>query len=221
MKPLNMYAENGGKIEAMPVPALGYPNASRLLYFRRVLDQVAHLQGDIVECGVGKGSSIAMFSYLVKEDREQRHIWGFDSFEGFPEPSEHDKSIRNPQKGEWNETSLPGVLAMLEEAGLDEYWINTQVTLVQGFLEDSLHKYRVRDIAVLHLDVDLYDSYKVALDTLYPRVIEGGVVMFDEYMATREHLKFPGAQKAIDEYMGDRINEIKRDEFTGKFYLIK
>lgn len=45
--------------------------------------------------------------------------------------------------------------------------------------------------------------------------------MFDEYMGTGEHLNFPGAQRAIDEYLGDRKSWIARDRISGKFYMVK
>jgi hypothetical protein len=194
---------------------------ARLLYFKRVYDLVSDIEGDIVECGVGPGHSLMSFAFLVKDELKGRKLWGFDSFEGFPEPSEEDRSTRNPKKGDWGGTSIADVLTLLSEAGLDSHFINTQVTLVQGFFQQSLLKYRGRSIALLHIDVDLYQSYLTVLESLYPRVAEGGVVLFDEYLATMDHLKFPGAQKAIDEYFGGAVSSIRRDRMTGKYYLIK
>lgn len=194
---------------------------ARLLYFKRMLEMVKGISGDIVECGVGRGEGLLMFAFLVKDEIKGKKLWGFDSFEGFPEPSEQDKSIRNLKKGELADTSIYDVLNLLINSGLDKEFVRSQITLVKGFFNESLTKYTGSSIALLHLDVDIYDSYLTTLKELYPKVEQGGVVLFDEYMATDEHLHFPGAQKAINEYFGDNKSLISRDKITGKYYLIK
>ncbi|MBT5638701.1 MAG: hypothetical protein HOJ16_09105 [Candidatus Peribacter sp.] len=202
-------------------PCVSYNNIIKTLYLQRMLAHVQDIPGDVVECGVGKGESLLIFTSLLQATGSKKHVWGFDSFEGFPEPSKEDDSIRNPKKGEWSDTSLTGVLGMLREAGFSPLDLRKNVTLVQGFFNESLSKYRGDTIALLHVDVDLYQSYIDVLSALYPKVIKGGVVMFDEYMSTGDQLRFPGAQKAIDEYFGDRVSWIQRDEGMGKYYLIK
>jgi hypothetical protein len=44
--------------------------------------------------------------------------------------------------------------------------------------------------------------------------------MFDEYMGTREHAYFRGAQSAIDEFLGERRSRMQRDPGTGKYYFV-
>ncbi|KHE92970.1 MAG: TylF/MycF family methyltransferase [Candidatus Scalindua rubra] len=191
------------------------------LYFKRVFDLIKGIDGDIVECGVWKGVSLLMFSFLVRDEMKGRKLWGFDSFEGFPEPSIQDKSERDLKKGEYGNTSINEIKNLLIKSGLDEGFVRSQITLVKGFFNESLVKYTGSSIALLNLDVDLYDSYLTTLRELYPKVARGGVILFDEYMGTDEHLKFPGAQKAIDEYFGENRSLISRDKVIGKYYLIK
>lgn len=194
---------------------------TRFLYFKRLFDVVREIDGDIVECGVGHGSSLLMLAFLVKEEMKGRKVWGFDSFEGFPEPSEHDQSPRDPKAGELGGASVYAVLDLLIRSGLDREFVESQVTLIKGYFDESLPKYRGSSISLLRLDVDLHDSYAVALRELYPKVARGGIVMFDEYMGTTEHLHFPGAQKAIDEYFEPKKCRMQRDRVTGKYYVIK
>lgn len=200
---------------------LTYKNASRLLYFSRLFQHIKDIKGDVVECGVGRGRSLLLFSYLVKDEMCGRKIWGFDSFEGFPEPTDNDESERKSHKGEWNDVSIQKVLNFLSRGGVDSEFIKSQITLIKGYFNESVHKYRGEGIALLHLDGDLYESYKDPLKTLFPKVVPGGIVMFDEYLNTTEHLKFPGGQKAIDEYFGNEVSHFKRDAGTGKYYYIK
>ncbi len=206
---------------AIPLPDFNLSNAARLMYQERLYKIARQHPGDIIECGVGLGTTLLFWSYLVSQDGSRRKIWGFDSFEGFPEPSVEDTSPRNPKKGEWAQADLRGVNLLLKNSGLGGEWVRANVTLVKGFFEDSLPKYTGGDIALLHIDADLYQSYKTTLEALYDLVVAGGVIAFDEYMGSLEHYSFPGASKAIDEFFAGKNQTILRDRTFGKYYLIK
>jgi hypothetical protein len=205
----------------LSAPLFNVRMGSQFLYQKRLFDQIRSLEGDIVECGVGHGKSFLSWCILCIDEGAHRKIWGFDSFEGFPAPTIEDRSPRNPQQGEWQGTSLAAMTSMLVNSGLSREWFFSNVTLVTGFFEESLPKYTGKNIALLHLDVDLYGSYKTALECLYPLVCSGGVIAFDEYMGTNEHYKFPGAKKAIDEFFANRPIKLQRDQVWGKYYIVK
>ena len=71
---------------------------------------------------------------------------------------------------------------------------------------------------MLHLDCDLYKSYKESLEFMYPKVVQNGIIVFDEYL---DQKNFPGAIKAIDDFFGQKIQDIQKCDITGKYYLIK
>src|SRR5947209_8100954 len=64
----------------------------RLMYFHRLLEEVSAVRGDLVECGVADGSSLAMLLSLMRAMGQVRFTWGFDSWEGFPAPTDADLS---------------------------------------------------------------------------------------------------------------------------------
>ena len=194
---------------------MDYPTIAKFSYYRRIFDMIKDIDGDIVECGVAAGNSLLLFAFLAKEEMKGRKIWGFDSFEGFPAPSKQDNSMRNPQRGQYGDTSIQVVRQLLINSGLDKEFVTSQITLVKGFFNTG------DSIALLHLDVDLYDSYLTSLKELYPKVAIGGAVLFDEYLNGFEQLFWPGAQEAIDEYFKDEKSVILRDKIKGKYYLIK
>ena len=179
------------------------------------------MNGDVVECGVGRGVTLLMWATLCHEEKGERRIWGFDSFEGFPDPTAEDDSERKPQKGEWNVGTIRDMHKMLVNAGFADLWLRTRVTLVKGFFKESLAKYTGDKIALLHIDADLYQSYKTVLEELYDKVQPGGVIAFDEYMGSFEHHGFPGAKKAVDEFFADKDVTIQRDETFGKYFVVK
>ncbi len=204
-----------------PLSPMSYGTLARFLYFKRLYDKIAGLEGHVVECGVGKGRSLLLLSTLVSEEGKRRHIWGFDSFEGFPEPSEQDDSPRQPQKGDWSNTSIARVMTYLKNSDVDPRFVDSQITLIKGFFNETLMQYRDEPIAFLHLDCDLYDSYKDSLTLLYDKVVPGGVICFDEYMKTGQLVAFPGAARAIDEFFGARRGAIERDAASGQYFYIK
>jgi hypothetical protein len=73
-------------------------------------------------------------------------------------------------------------------------------------------------IALLHLDCDLYESYKLALETFYDKVQPDGVIMFDEYADER----WPGARKAIDEFFVHKPEAVQAHaKCDWKYYATK
>jgi hypothetical protein len=188
------------------------------LYFKEMYDLIENVEGDVVECGVGYGDSLYKLSCLAYFESKGRKIYGFDSFEGFPEPSDEDRSPRNPRKGEWKVSTEKTIYRNLE-TGIDRDFVQNNVKLVKGFFDESLHKYGGGKIALLHLDVDLYRSYKVTLEYFWPKVAQGGIVLFDEYK--NELSTFPGATKAIDEFFGDLASQIQFDARVNRYYILK
>lgn len=190
-------------------------------YFSQRFAEIRNINGDVIECGVGVGHS--MLALLVNAHREGkgRTVWGFDSFEGFPEPSIEDTSARNPKKGEWKNITpsvLEDILFRRCQVPADQ---KKRLRLVAGFFDATLPKAQIGPIALLHLDVDLYASYKTCLEELYSKVVPGGLILFDEYKQGNVQEVFPGAAKAIDEFLADKPEKPQLDPIANKYYLRK
>ena len=108
----------------------------------------------------------------------------------------------------------------IEEAKKVKEKANVPVEVVKGYFEDTIKDYNGGPIAVLHIDCDLYQSYKTVLETLYDKVVTGGLIMFDEY---GEGEKWPGGVQAVNEFFEDKNVEFFRYQFPefGKFCMIK
>lgn len=193
-----------------------YESLVKIFYFKDLYDKIKNIEGAVVECGIAYGGSFIILGALVKDEGKGRKIYGFDSFEGFPEPTTKDKSeYRIIRKGEYNDASEEKIKKLFEMLDLEE------PTLIKGFLEETAQSFKnqIDKIAFLHIDTDLYSAYKVTLKELFGKVTIGGIVLFDEY----NEPKFPGATKAVDEFFANTNYQLQKFKFidTYKYYVIK
>lgn len=210
---------------------LNLGSAGSIIYWLKFFEMAKDVPGDIVECGVGGGRSlliIAAINYLLtKKGGGQRHIFGYDSFEGFPEPTIEDKSLRNPKKGNWSHSpsgkykySKKFIKLVLKQGGIPLNKIS--LTLTKGFFSNSLKKHPQKPIAILHIDGDLYQSYRAALENLFNKVSKNGVIIFDDFTKEEEEKeeKFPGARLAVKEFLGNEYRNLK-SSIKGTCFFIK
>jgi hypothetical protein len=104
--------------------------------------------------------------------------------------------------------------------GVTDEEIARTVTLVPGLFSETLPHHK-KPIALLHVDVDLYQSYADCLVNLWPRVEAGGIVAFDEY---GEPDTWPGARRAVDEFLAEHSLDpaaLHHDEVSDKWWMVK
>jgi tetratricopeptide (TPR) repeat protein len=143
--------------------------------------KAASLKGLVLEFGVRYGASIRQIASIADQD-----IHGFDSFQGLPE------SWHNEPKGSY---STHGVIPIVPE----------NVRLYAGWFEDTLPAFLKEHRAparLINIDCDVYSSTKTVLDYLAERIIEGTVIIFDEYLGNENWREdeFKAFQEAVDEY---------------------
>ena len=184
------------------------------------LRETSALDGAIVECGVGAGASLAHFAYFNDRLEMGRKIWAFDSFEGFPEGTDKDSDGFDPRKMTvYHQFTVDWVRRFIAERTGQPSLADT-VTYVEGFFPASFERYDNGPVAVLHLDVDLYQSYVDCLDFFWPLLQPGGWVLFDEYDQFNDLEKWPGAKRAIDEFAAAQGLAVEK-HFSGFAYIRK
>ncbi|HZI37451.1 MAG TPA: TylF/MycF/NovP-related O-methyltransferase, partial [Acidimicrobiia bacterium] len=176
-------------------PQLAYALRSATLYLSR-----SGVVGDIVECGVWRGGSMALAATtLLQAGDHHRQLWLYDTFDWQWEPEgRHDGFLAAgvaaegppPATAISSGTSKADVLGLLTRTGYPA----EQLHLVEGLVQDTIPAQAPDQIALLRLDTDYYDSTRHELEHLYPRLTSGGVLIVDDYG------KLSGATKAVDEY---------------------
>jgi hypothetical protein len=167
----------------------------------------ARILGDFIECGTYRGGSAMVMALSLLSLGEERDIYLYDTFEGMPEPSESDVSAYEDTDARTSWKSKPATDTWMCVASVDEVRSNlastgypvNRVHLVKGMVEDTLPISAHEHIAMLRLDTDWHASTKLELETLYPSLRPGGVLIVDDYG------HWQGAAKAVDEYFGGAI----------------
>lgn len=176
--------------------------------FKLTLD----VPGDIAEVGVFRGLGLMTWANLLEchciGDRTKT-VYGFDNFQGFTELHEHDGAEVDDVEKHAGGFSPEQYRAELEAAIKifdDDRFIpwKPRVKLIDGQLEESAARF-VKDhpgvrFSLIHMDCDLYEPTKAALEAFWPRLSRGGVILFDEY-AIKD---WPGETRAVDEFFADQ-----------------
>jgi O-methyltransferase len=171
------------------------------------------ISGCIVECGVDAGHFEHVWINELQKATKERDIYMYDTFKGLTEPGEFDytadtatiyKMSSNAVYNEWNSkrisddtnswcyTPLEKVQHRLESTGYNKEKLHY---IVGDILKTLQQKENVPyEIAILRLDTDWYESSKIELEVLYPKVVSGGVVIFDDYY------HWDGQRRATDDY---------------------
>lgn len=197
-------------------------NMAKFITHVDLFQKIVDIPGHIVECGVFKGVSFMTFVKLADilfPGDTLKKVIGFDTFSGFPSLAEEDGKAdekRDKVVGGWNaaphyETLKKSIAISQKDSFIPRF---QRAELVQGDVCETIPKYVKENpglrISFLHLDMDLYEPTLTALKYLYPLVVTGGIVLFDEY-AYRD---FPGETKAVDEYFNGNPPKMKKYPFT-------
>jgi len=154
--------------------------------------------GEFWDCGIGEGGTSSFLAKLVPSDRTIRL---FDTFEGNPDASVMGIDGHQHQPGDFNVEDYEKIV--------DYFSKYPNVEINKGLIPDTFVGKENSQIAFCHLDLDLYDPYKDTLNFVWPRLVNGGIMVFDDY-ACRHCL---GAKQAVDEFIAEHPNVTLEADF--------
>ena len=187
-----------------------------ILALNSLYQEITDVHGIIVEFGVRWGRHLSVFNALrtyYEPTNFYRKIVGFDTFQGFLEPSPLDGESDRVYSGSMAVTPdyaayLEKVL-VLQEAETSMSHIR-RFELCAGDAPAELEKYLARNpdtiVALAYFDMDLHDPTLSCLDLLRPHMPVGSVIAFDELM----HPDFPGEAIALKSAVDITKHRIRR-----------
>lgn len=175
----------------------------------RIARKAKKTPGAIVECGTWRGGMIAGMATILGPDRD---YFLFDSFEGLPDA----KPIDGMKAKEWQSNpSTPfyhdncsATVTQAEEAMALSY--ATSVKITKGWFNETLPNAGFQNgIALLRLDGDWYDSTMDILESLFPQVNPGGLLVVDDYFV------WDGCSRAVHDYLSKHQRCERIETFEG------
>ncbi len=131
------------------------------------------LSGNILEVGVWRGGSgciLAKSAQLFSDCQ----VYLADTFSGVVKASEHDPIYKG---GEHSDTGVEIVEKLINKLDLKN------VKLLNGVFPDEINLTEIKNLKLklCHIDVDTYQSAKDIFYYIWPHMVKGGAVIFDDY----------------------------------------
>ena len=145
------------------------------------------LDGNLAEVGVYKGGSAEV---IASNKSPEKKLFLFDTFEGMPETDFRDNVHK---RKDFNNTSYQEICQHFHK--------HQNVFVHKGAFPHKNYNFVQDEIfSLVHLDVDIYKSYRDCLNFFYPRMVHGGFIIMDDYNAP----SCLGAKLAINEFMKNK-----------------
>ena len=157
---------------------------------------VEKLDGDVAELGSYKGGSAILLAQVLPHKK----VHAFESFKGLTNLSTQKDNIRlrDDERGH-----MPSDFAITDKElqkkivrRLAKYNIQLHVGL---FSEQTKHVSGQR-FCLAHFDGDTYQSTHEFLEFFYPRLVNGGRLLFDDFGS----IATPGVAHAVEDFFGKR-----------------
>ncbi len=161
---------------------------------------VTTLPGDMIECGVGRGGMSLFLATMCKQYlHSTKKVYTADTFNGLGTPR---ASFDTPyfKKGDYKPSIserdlLDEFILAAKACGVDDI-----IKPLKGNFNKTLSTLPAKTrFAFIHIDADLYNSVKVCLDTLYDRLVPGGILVIDDYFHPAD-----GPKRAAAEFFNSR-----------------
>lgn len=169
----------------------------RLYELWQLVEQCKGLSGAMLEVGTWRGGTAGLLATRARELDMTTRLYTCDTFRGVVKATASDPLYRG---GEHSDTSRKHVQALFDELELGQQ----QVHILEGiFPEDTGASIGDQTFRLCHIDVDTYESAKDVADWVWPRLVLGGIVVYDDYGFTGAG----GVTKLVDEQrsLSDRV----------------
>jgi hypothetical protein len=186
-----------------------FSRISKFIYHYEIYKKILDLPGHVLEFGVFKGASFSKFLSFRKilENESSRKIIGFDDFGKFTSKGKKDDKIF--AKKFTKEVGLGIGKKELEEIFIKNRHSNFE--LIEGdavkTLPLFLKKNKHLKICLLHLDLDIYRPTLFVLQKLFDKVVNGGIVLLDDYA------EISGTTEAVDKFLKNKNYKIEKLQY--------
>ena len=195
---------------------------AHIFFIKEIYEKILNCHGIIMEFGTRWGRNISLFAALrnlYEPFNVTRKIVAFDTWTGFPSKSEKDGTYNSVQAGFLSTTNdykeILNRIMMAQEKLSPRPHIK-RYELLQGDVLETFPEYLGRNphtiVALVYMDIDLYEPTREVLRSLANHMHRGTVIAFDELSLEQ----FPGETLAFKEVLGARNFKIIRNPYTAQ-----
>lgn len=174
------------------------------------------LSGHFAEVGCWNGHSAYMISKMIAQYKNKEiefHI--FDSFEGLSEIKIKDSNLKKLESNQINQ--IRSQFVSNENFIKNKVLINFKfVKTYKGWIPEKFNQVENIDFSFVHIDVSLYEPTLKSLEFFFPRLVDGGIIICDDYNSQQLN----GVKKAWDEFfLKNKVNFIFAPSMGGSFIV--
>ena len=187
---------------------LSYLNDNRIC---QILKSIKYLnekkiKGMFIETGIALGGTLI----LIAGYSNNRKVLAFDTFEMIPPPSKEDPPEVHERYNEIKFGKSQGINGDIYYGYRNDLFnfvnenlnlliapkILKNIKLVKGLIQNTM---RLEDpVSFAHIDVDWYEPVKFSLTQVWPKLVDKGIIILDDYY------DWGGCKKAVDEFFKDK-----------------
>ena len=187
------------------------------------LGRSGRLKADVVECGCFRGHTSYVIASVLKAHQFGGRFHIFDSFEGLSDAVDKDlQPIANGPGGkELQRLYTPSAGGRLFGGDLQRVQRNLAefdfIDYYKGWIPDRFGEVKDKTFSFVHLDVDLYEPTLAGLQFFYPRLVDGGAIIVDDYGLN----SWPGCTRATNEFLANLRPTLVLNTPAGGLVIVK
>ena len=186
-----------------------------------------NIPGEIVECGVFKGTSLARFS-MFRKIMGGSHTTRLIAFDIFSDKYPNTKFKEDQaQRKHWIKTAGSSSISSSQLKKIFKKNSVNNFKLIEGDVLKTVPKFKKNNpglkISLLNIDIDFIEPTLVCLNNFYDCVSKGGVILLDNYAGRGSSGKYlHGDTSAIDKFFKNKKISIQKFYFSARpSFIIK
>jgi len=140
----------------------------------QLTQEVSDMKGSYMEVGVWRGGTSALIKAAAEGCRDPSPFYACECFKGVVKAGQNDTFYKG---GEHADCTQHGVETLFKALKLKNIHI-----LAGIFPEDTANQIsKDEQFKLCHIDVDTYQSARDVVQWVWPRLVSGGILIFDDY----------------------------------------
>lgn len=137
-------------------------------------EQAAHLEGDLIECGVNRGGIARSIISYLDQKLIGKQFYLLDTYQGIPTSRLSEREAKHSRIFQRSYSDS-------FEAVSKTFHLFPYVQIVRGLVPDTFQSVKSNKFCFVHIDMNNAVSEIAAAEYLWPKLAIGGIMLLDDY----------------------------------------